>query len=324
MLLNKILNKIDWFIFSLFIVLILSYLFPQGCGSGFFSLETYSKYGVSLIFFFYGLKLTPGEMIKGISNYKLHLLVQITTFLIFPLITISAKPLFFTDKYQLLWMSLFFLSVLPSTVSSSVVMVSLAKGNIPGAIFNAGLSGLIGIIITPLWIGFYFNNVLNDFDLSVSIISLLIRILLPLILGLLLSKYFRVYTYKYNKYLTVFDKSVILSIVYNSFSKSFSNDVFSDFNLFSILLIILLSIVLFFAVYGIVYFISGKLNFSVSDRITALFCGSKKSLVHATVFSSVIFNGISSQGIFLLAIMIYHPFQLFVVSYIAQKYGKRG
>ncbi|GAL78303.1 sodium/bile acid symporter family [Algibacter lectus] len=46
-----------------------------------------------------------------------------------------------------------FLAALPSTVSSSVVMVSMAKGNIPAAIFNASISGIIGVALTPLWMG---------------------------------------------------------------------------------------------------------------------------------------------------------------------------
>ena len=39
----------------------------------------------------------------------------------------------------------FYLAALPSTVSSSVAMTSLAHGNVPVAIFNATLSSLIGV-----------------------------------------------------------------------------------------------------------------------------------------------------------------------------------
>jgi len=55
------------------------------------------------------------------------------------------------------------------------------------------------------------------------------------------------------------------------------------------------------------------------DRITATFCGSKKSLVHGSVFADVLFAGMTNAGIFFVPIMIYHAFQLLVVSVIAQR-----
>jgi sodium/bile acid cotransporter 7 len=40
---------------------------------------------------------------------------------------------------------------LPSTVSSSVALTAAARGNVPVALFNAILSSLIGVVLTPLW-----------------------------------------------------------------------------------------------------------------------------------------------------------------------------
>src|SRR2546430_2134489 len=49
-------------------------------------------------------------------------------------------------------MGLFYLCALPSTVSSSVAMTAAARGNVPAAVFNATLSSLIGVFLTPLWV----------------------------------------------------------------------------------------------------------------------------------------------------------------------------
>jgi sodium/bile acid cotransporter 7 len=79
--------------------------------------------------------------------------------------------------------------------------------------------------------------------------------------------------------------------------------------------------------FGFLFFIITKfcqlLNFSIEDRITAAFCGSKKSLVHGTVMSNVIFKGNPYVGIILLPLMIYHTLQLIAASIIAQKLGAR-
>ncbi|MDD4754771.1 MAG: bile acid:sodium symporter, partial [Prolixibacteraceae bacterium] len=55
------------------------------------------------------------------------------------------------------------------------------------------------------------------------------------------------------------------------------------------------------------------------DRITLQFAGTKKSLVHGSVFASVLFGTISTAGIWLLPIMIYHSFQLFYISIAARR-----
>src|SRR3546814_18598273 len=56
---------------------------------------------------------------------------------------------------QELMLGFFYLCVLPSTVSSSIAMTAMARGNIAGAVFNATLSSLIGMVLTPLYVGLY-------------------------------------------------------------------------------------------------------------------------------------------------------------------------
>ncbi len=320
---QNMLKKIDGFIVGLLCMIALAYYFPGiGDGNSYIQLEKITGIGISLIFFFYGLKLSPKNMKTGLSNYKLHLIVQLSTFLIFPLLVICIKPFIHSEDQQLLWLALFFMAALPSTVSSSVVMVSIAKGNIPGAIFNASISGLIGIVITPLWMGLFMATNNQGFDFTGSIISLVIKILLPVIIGLSLNKYLGTIARKYSKYLSLFDKSIILGIVYNSFSKSFSAQLFSDIKISYLLSAFFLIVILFTLIYGIIFGITSWLNFSTKDQTTALFCGSKKSLVHGTVMANVLFKNMATQGLFILPIMIYHSLQLIVISFIAQKKGR--
>ena len=319
------LKKIDGFIVGLLCMIALAYFYPGiGDQNSTLPLETITSVGISMIFFFYGLKLSPQSMKKGLSNFRLHMLVQITTFILFPLLIISLRPLVKTEETHLLWLAIFFMAALPSTVSSSVVMVSIAKGNIPGAIFNASISGLIGIIITPLWMGLFMHTQEADFDFMASVISLVLKILCPVLLGLALNKYLGNTVRRYGKYISLFDKSIILIIVYNSFSKSFAAHLFNDIKLSYLILTVVIIIGLFCIIYGIVFAITLKLKFSKEDQITALFCGSKKSLVHGSVMADVLFKNMASQGIFIIPIMIYHSMQLITISFIAQRLGLKA
>ncbi|MCU4163503.1 bile acid:sodium symporter family protein [Carboxylicivirga caseinilyticus] len=314
---------IDPFILALMAMIALGWLMPEpALYNGWFSLEKITQIGIALIFFFYGLKLSPREMRQGMNNIKLHLLVQITTFALFPLLILAFYPLLTSDESRLIWLAIFFLAALPSTVSSSVVMVVMAKGNVPGAIFNASLSGLIGILITPLWIGLFINTTNASFELSGILISLFLKILLPVIIGLFLHRFWGKFVKKHSKKLALFDKSIILLIVYKSFAKSFNSNLFESIPWINLLIILVSVLALFSLVYALVSQLSKWLNLGRNDRITALFCGSKKSLVHGSVMSSVLFKGMAAQGLMLLPIMLYHAIQLVIISFIAQKMGK--
>ncbi len=316
------LKKVDLFIFGLMIMILLAFFFPQaGIYNGTVNLESITDIGISLIFFFYGLKLSPAQMKDGLRNYRLHILVQLATFVLFPLLVIAFLPFVNTEEQQLIWLAMFFLAALPSTVSSSVVMVVLAKGNIAGAIFNASISGLIGIIITPLWLGLFWQSDGVVFNFSDIILSLFLKILVPVFFGLILHRYLGLFVKKHLKKIAWFDKLIILLIVYKSFSKSFTVGVFDEINISDLALIGGSSVLLLFVVYGVVGGIAGLLKFNREDRIAALFCGSKKSLVHGTVFSKVLLANVAGQGLFLVPVMIYHSLQLIVISFIASREG---
>ena len=312
--------KFNGFILSLFLAICLAFIFPTALSK--FPVGIITDVGIGLIFFFYGLKLAPDELKLGFLNFKAHFLIQISTFILFPLFTFLFIPLFEGGTQSELWLSVFFLGVLPSTVSSSVVMVAIARGNLPTAIFNASISGLIGILVTPLWLSFFMAKS-GEFDFIAILYKLCLQIVLPLVLGLLLQGYFGKFARRHNGKLGYFDKAVIVLIVYTSFSNSFNSGLFETINVYDLLKITGIVLILFFAVYAIIGVICKWLNLNIQDTITAKFCGTKKSLVHGSVMVKIIFGASASVGIFLLPIMLYHILQLLVVTIFAENYRKR-
>ena len=312
--------KFNGFIAALFVIIIIAYLFPGGVNL--LPFKTITDIGIGLIFFFYGLKLSPAELKSGFFNYKAHLLIQGTTFIIFPLLAFAVLPLFEKGITSEIWISLFFLAALPSTVSSSIVMVSIARGNLPTAIFNASLSGIIGIIATPLWIGLIMEST-SEFSFKEVVTKLFLQIILPLIVGLFLQKFLGTWARTYKTHLGKFDKFIILLIVYSSFSKSFLSNIFSDVIVTDLLVLAASVIFLFFIVYFGLELICKLLKFNTEDIITVKFCGTKKSLVHGSVMAAIIFGDSGTLGLILLPVMIYHTMQLILIACYAEKYRKR-
>lgn len=319
----KLLSKIglDGFILALLGMILLAYLWPEGgLGEGTFSLSNLANYGVSLIFFFYGLRLSKEKLKAGLTNWRLHIVVHVSTFILFPVLVLIAKTFLENADNQMVWMGVFFLSTLPSTVSSSVVMVSIAEGNIPAAIFNASISSILGVFITPLWMQVV-NTAAEGGENHLGDImgKLMLQVLLPVIVGIVLNKYGGAWAESKKKFLRYFDQTTILIIVYTAFCESFDQHLFGNLSWGDLLMLSVGMLALFFTGYFIITGVCNLLGFNREDRITAVFCGSKKSLVHGTVMSKVLFTNSAALGILLLPLMLYHALQLIVVSVIAQR-----
>jgi sodium/bile acid cotransporter 7 len=321
-MMNKI--KIDRFVFAIIFAVTLAYVFP------FFGNRALAKplllgisgAGISLIFFFYGLKLNYTIIKEVFKNWRVHVIVQSATFILFPILVLLFYPFIKTDMQHTLWLAVFFLAVLPSSVSASVVMVAVAKGNVPAAIFNASLSGIIGILITPIWMSYFIEAQTVEFDFTEIYVSLVTEIIIPLILGIFLQRYFGIWAVRNAAKISLFDKTIILVIVFKSFSESFINGIFSSIGVWDMAFLIFVVIALFWLVYYIIKFVCFRFNINREDSIAIQFCGSKKSLIHGSVMSKIMFAHLPFVGIMLLPVMLYHGFQIVFMSFIAVKKAK--
>lgn len=311
------------FFFLLIAMIFLARLLPSwGTSDSPLPLKAITGVGISFIFFFYGVKLSPQKLKEGLSNWKLHLVVQATTFVVFPLVVLFFYVLF-GEEGNYLWLGTFYLAALPSTVSSSVVMVSIAGGNLPAAIFNASISSMVGIFITPLWMDIMLPENAVSFDLTDTFIKLSLQVLFPLIIGLILHPRLIGFVNRYQTTLKNFDQGIILLIVFTAFAESFAEDMFAGQSSMELIGLGGLMLVFFGLMMALMYFISIGLKFSRADTITVMFCGSKKSLVQGAVMGRVMFPDPVIFGIILLPLMIYHALQLMAGSALAQRMGER-
>src|SRR5688500_1199246 len=75
----------DWFLPGMVVAVALAWLFPSpGAKGGSLQPELVNKLGVSLIFFLHGLTLPLAALLAGTRQWRLHVLVQGSTFLLFP------------------------------------------------------------------------------------------------------------------------------------------------------------------------------------------------------------------------------------------------
>lgn len=284
--------------------------------------KPFIQVGITFLFFFYGLKLDPNQLRVGLSNWRLHTVVQLTTFLVFPLLVMGTVS-FIPGLNPNFILGIQYLGALPSTVSASVVFVSIAGGNVASAIFNASISSLLGVVLTPLWMQFAGGELSGQLDLWVSIVDLSFKVVLPVLLGLILHRYLFPKIKPYLNRLKYLDQTVILSIVFTTFSESFSQNIFVSFSWKVLGGLALLMGILLLLVAVILFLFGRMLSFPKEDQLVALFCGSTKSLVHGVAMGKVLFPSAALLGLVLLPVMLYHLQQLILGSVLAKYFEKK-
>jgi sodium/bile acid cotransporter 7 len=316
--------KPDWFLLGMVLATVLAWAFPDpGASGGWMQPERVTKGGVALIFFLHGLMLSFAALRAGAFNWRLHLLVQTCTFVLFPVIGVALNAALSGRIAFELALGLFFLCALPSTVSSSVAMTATARGNVAGAVFNATLSSLIGIVLTPLWVAWVMKATGEAQPVGPVILDLLQWLVLPLVVGQALRPWLGAWAQRHRKRLGLVDRLAILLLVYTSFCDSFKQGVWTGNGAGQLVTLFLLCTALFAAVMVVTAAAARGLGFSREDRIAAMFCGSKKTLASGVPMAKLIFGAHPGLGLILLPIMIYHPLQLIVCGVLAQRWGRQ-
>jgi sodium/bile acid cotransporter 7 len=314
----------DWFLPGMFMAVVLAWILPDpGAKGGWLHPEILTKAGIALIFFLHGAALSFAALKVGTLRWPVHLVVQGATFLLFPLIGLLGLKLLGDAVSDDLKLGLFYLCALPSTVSSSVALTAAARGHVAVAVFNATLSSLLGVFLTPFWMGWMIQAGGEPLPMGKVVLDLGCWLVLPLVLGQCARPWVGDFITRHKKRVHLADRMIILLLVYTSFCDSMKQGVWSGHGGKSILIVVLASIGLFFLVLGIVGGVCDALKFPVGDRIAAVFCGSKKTLASGVPMAQIIFAGHPGIGLILLPIMVYHPLQLVLCGWLAGRWARR-
>lgn len=301
----------------------LAWIFPDlGAKGSPLHPELINKFGVALVFFMSGLLLSFDSLKSGAMRWQLHLLIQLSTFAMFPLFGVA---IYYATKGSVpadLSLGLFFLCALPSTVSSSVAMTAAARGNVAVAVFNATLSSILGIFITPVLVSYLFENSGYQMDIVKVILDLVKWLLLPLMLGQVVRPFLGVWATRNKRYLNRFDRIIILILIYTSFCDSVKWGVWEGHGS-AVINTFIIALALFVIAVSIMWSICNYFGFSVADRAAVVFCGSKKSLATGVPMAQLMFAAHPGLSMILLPIMIYHPLQLLLCGPIASRWASR-
>ncbi|MFJ6572057.1 bile acid:sodium symporter family protein [Streptomyces sp. NPDC091292] len=275
-----------------------------------------SELAIGLLFFLYGARLSTRETLAGLRHVRLHTLVLLSTFVLFPLLGLGAVML--PQLPAQLQAGVLFLCVVPSTVQSAVALTALAKGDVPAAICAGTYSSLVGLAATPLLAAWLIGS---EAALSMDgLLRLGAQLLAPFIAGQLLRRWIGGFVARHKRVLGPVDRASILLVVYAAFSSGMNQGVWQQVTVASLLVLVAVLTALFFVALGCTTAAARLLGLDPPARIAAVLCGSQKSLASGLPMAAVLFGG--QAALIVLPLMAYHQLQLVICAGLARRWSR--
>lgn len=311
---------VDTFLLALVAVVALASVLPAR-GAAADALSVTTKAAIALLFVLYGTRLSPQQAWHGVRQWKLHLLVLATTFVVFPLLGLAAKVLVPALLTSDLYTGLLFLCLVPSTVQSSIAFTSIARGHVSAAIVSASLSNILGVVLTPLLVVALMPLSGAPHVDGSAIGDIVLQLLLPFAVGQLLRPWLAPWVTRHAALTKAVDRGSILLIVYAAFSVGMTEHIWSSVQPWRVVAVAAVSALLLAIVLGVTVLAGRAAHLDRGDAIVLMFCGSKKSLASGLPMALVLFPA-SSVGLIMLPLMLFHQIQLFVCAVIASRMAR--
>ena len=310
----------NWFVAGIAGVVLLAFLAPgPGAPGGWMHPSLTTKAGVALIFFFQGLSLNFSQLREverqlraGVASWRLHVFVEAFIFLAFPLLGLVAGATVLRFLPADVRTGFLFLCVLPTTISTAVVYTSLANGNTAGALFNASVSNIAGVVVTPLWVSAIMSMGGRSMELAPVIGNIASLVLVPIVVGQIVRPAIRATAAALAPAMRTASSLLILMMVYTAFAGSVAKGSWNGLGAAAILGALAGSCVILAITMALSWLGSRLAGFGREDRIAAFMCAPQKTLGAGVPMAQLIFAGNPALGLILLPVLIYHPLQLIV------------
>lgn len=320
--------RVHGFLIGLGVAVVLGFVIPgPGSRHGILQPDIAGNVGIALILFFQGLSLALEKIKSGAANWRLHLVIQCFTFAIFPIVGLllnKVVPLVFPNQPEAVRDGFLYLCVLPSTISTSVVLTAIARGNTAGALFNAAFSNILGVLVTPLLVHLLMQKTGQTGDFGPLLLKITMLTLLPFGLGMALRPSLKPVVEQYKLWMARISNLVILFIVYAAFCESVEEQIWGRFGSTLTAQIFGLVVFLFTLMSLLVWGSCKALRLNQEDAVAAYFCSVKKTLAMGVPLAMLIFGDRPDLTLILLPIMFYHPLQLFVNGLLANRWAARA
>jgi predicted Na+-dependent transporter len=271
---------------------------------------------IAAVFLCQGLGLKPENKIDLFHNAKIISFSMLASFMIFPLIAYGLLK--YTQLSPDNYFGMMLICCMPCTLVSGIVIADLAGGDRATALFITIALNCSAVLISPLLINFYLSSAV-EIDTFSLIKKLTITVFIPAISGWMIRKQLKGSNKPFKlsiKYLPVLFLGTVIFV-----NTGGQKDEILNGSLKEALYIALLSAIIHLSALFIFNFFGKRSSMTDAQNRAFSICCSQKTLPLAIAIWSAHFAQDFPTA--LIATMIYHLIQIYLDSFIAQKWASK-
>jgi solute carrier family 10 (sodium/bile acid cotransporter), member 7 len=274
---------------------------------------------IFIIFIISGLIIKVEEIKSGIKDVSATSIAIVTILIVAPLIA-GLLSLFPLQKGLII--GLFIVAVMPTTLSSGIVMTGKAGGNMAHALFITIFSNAISVFSIPVILSWLLLLSFGGQDVEVDQIAIMVRlllfVLLPLTIGLTAKKFFPEFKNDVKVKMQVINQLLIIVIVFMAASGSADmlSGNYEQLFLIGLIVTVFHIILLLFSYYSSKIFRIGKGRYE-----SIVFMGSQKTLALAVILQLTYFSEYATA---LLVCVLHHFIHLIIDGYLCVRIKNEG
>lgn len=273
---------------------------------------------IVVIFFFSGIALNTRQIRAGVTDFPGTLLALALIFVIAPLIAMAFSQLPLATGIII---GLYLVAVMPSTLSSGVVMTGSAGGNMAHALLITIIANTLAVVTIPvtlnLLLGTSGEGSVITFDQPAIMMKIASLVLLPLLGGIVLRHRLGKRLRPLLRYTAIGNQLAILVIVWMALCSG-RTAIITELNTLPAVLAAVFSfhLVLLLAALGLTRFF----GFGKGRRESIIFMGGQKTLPLSVILQVSLFP---EYGIALVVCVVHHIVHLimdaFLIAYLLEK-----
>ena len=209
----------NWFFVGIAVMVLTAFYFP---GVGIF-IKTYKVLNIVIFlgFLLTGLTLDTSSILEQLKDARVLVAAVVSSLILFPAIAYFLARLFFKATPDFA-MGALIIGVAPATIASGTVMTAMALGNVPLSLFICVLTNFAALLTIPFILTnlLHFTGTSIDLPVAGMLFSLVLKVLVPTLIGQLLRPRMAAMIFPYKKQISIFNQSIILMIILNAVSSA--------------------------------------------------------------------------------------------------------
>ena len=272
---------------------------------------------IFVLFLLNGMRIARRDIAAGIANWRFLAPLVLWVFGAMALAGLALAALGGGWLTPAVALGFLYLGTLPSTVQSATSYTSLAGGNVALSVVGAALLNILGVFITvPLFLALGGSG---SGAVGMDVIGkIMLLLILPFAIGQMVQGRTGAFIARYKPRIAWIDRFAISAAIYVAFSGAVEQGIWQRVDAFDWVVIgALVAGFLLIGNYG-AWLAGGLLRLRHKDRSAFLFAGAQKSAAVGAPLATILFPT-EEAGFIVIALLLYHFFQLVVAAPIASR-----